>query len=148
IELRLANTSLQEILPRAIEAARPLIDAQEHALTVELPPEPMPLYADPIRLAQVITNLLTNAARYCEPGGTIIVSAEREGPHIVLCVRDSGIGIAPELIPEVFDMFRQADQGLARVHGGLGIGLTLVKSLVEMHGGQVEVKSEGLGKGS
>ena len=100
------------------------------------------------RLAQVICNLLTNAAKYTEPGGNIWIRADREDDRIVLRVRDNGIGIAPEMLPRVFDLFSQGTRALDRAQGGLGIGLTIVKSLVDLHGGGVEAHSEGLGKGS
>ena len=117
-------------------------------LTVSLPAEPIRLEADPTRLEQVVWNLLNNAAKYTEPGGQIRLSAEREGAEVVLRVRDTGIGIAPEMLPQVFEMFVQVDRRSERTQGGLGIGLTLVKTLVEMHGGTVEAHSEGPGTGS
>ena len=108
----------------------------------------MVLEADPTRLAQVLTNLLNNAAKYTEPGGHIRLTVERRGDEVVVRVRDDGIGIAPELLPRLFELFTQADRSLDRSQGGLGVGLALVKSLVEMHGGGVEAASEGLGRGS
>ena len=141
-------------MTRAVETARPLIEARRHELTLELPPEPLPLEGDAVRLAQVVANLLNNAAKYTEPGGKIWLTAEsasggRQPPdEIVLRVRDSGVGIAPELLPRIFDLFVQADHPPNLAQGGLGIGLTLVKRLVEMHGGRVEAHSDGPGKGS
>ncbi len=106
------------------------------------------LEADPVRLAQVVGNLLTNAAKYTEPDGRIGLTVEQEGGEAVLRVRDTGIGIAPEMLPRVFDLFVQADHADSRSQGGLGIGLTLVRNLVEMHGGTVEARSDGLAKGT
>ena len=148
IELRPERTSLGAVLERAIEAARPLIDYRRHELTLDVPAHPTELYVDPVRLAQVVTNLLTNAAKYMEDGGAILLSARSENDELTLTVRDEGIGIPANLLPQVFDMFMQVEQGRTRSHGGLGIGLTLVKSMVQMHGGQVEARSEGPGKGS
>jgi len=148
IELRTERLALGTVVERAVEAVRPLIDGLGHRLTVELPTEPLCLRADPVRLAQVITNLLTNAARYTDRGGRITVQAQIAGDVAVISVRDTGIGIAPDVLPKVFEMFVQAQHDLSRRHGGLGLGLTLVKSLVHLHGGEVEARSDGLGKGS
>lgn len=148
IELRKESLVLGPVVERAVEAVRPLTDGLGHHLVVELPAQPLWLRGDAVRLAQVITNLLTNAARYTDRGGEITVVAERVGDHAVVTVRDTGIGIAPDVLPKVFDMFVQAEHGFSRGHGGLGLGLTLVKSLVHLHGGEVEARSEGLGKGS
>jgi PAS domain S-box-containing protein len=148
IELRPERTSLGAVLERAIEAARPLIDHRKHELTLDVPAHPTALFVDPVRLAQVVTNLLTNAAKYMEDEGAILISARSENDELILSVRDEGIGIPASLLPQVFDIFMQVEQGRTRSHGGLGIGLTLVKSMVQMHGGQVEAHSEGLGKGS
>ena len=148
ITLRRERVDLAAVAAQAVETAQPLIDTQGHALVVALPAEPVPVDADPLRLVQVVSNLLTNAAKYMERGGHIRLAVGDEGGAAVVRVRDSGIGIAPELLPYVFDLFVQADHSAARSQGGLGIGLTLVKSLVEMHGGEVEARSEGLGRGS
>lgn len=148
IELRKEQVELATVVARAVETVQPLIDAQGHELAVGLPPESLPLDADPVRLAQVVGNLLTNAAKYTEPNGHIWMTARREDGQAVLRVRDDGIGIAPDVLPHVFDLFVQVDHAAARSQGGLGIGLTLVKNLVEMHGGAVEARSAGLGKGS
>ncbi len=148
IVLRPERVELAGVVARAVETVQPLVEAQGHELTVRLPPESLPLEADPVRLAQVVGNLLTNAAKYTEPGGRITLSAGREGAEVVLRVRDTGIGIAPELLPKVFDLFVQADHATTKAQGGLGIGLTLVKSLVEMHRGTVEAHSAGPGRGS
>jgi signal transduction histidine kinase/FixJ family two-component response regulator len=148
IELRMARVELRPIVEGAVETARPLIERLRHELKVDLPAEPLWLQADATRIEQVLANLLNNAAKFTDPGGRIELSARREGDDAVLRVRDNGAGIAPELLPTVFDLFVQDDRSLARSHGGLGIGLTLVRSLVAKHGGTVEARSEGLGHGS
>jgi PAS domain S-box-containing protein len=148
IELRKETVELASIIARGVETATPLIEVQGHELTVAVPPESLLLDADPVRLAQVIGNLLTNAAKYTETNGHIWLSAERQGGHVSVRIRDNGIGIAPDMLPHVFDLFVQADQAATRSQGGLGIGLTLVKNLIEMHDGTVEAQSAGLGKGS
>jgi len=136
------------VVGHAVESVRPLIELERHELVVSLPPEPVHLEADPTRLEQVLTNLLHNAAKFTEPGGHIWLTAERDNADVVVCVRDSGIGIAPELLPSIFDMFTQAGRTLDRSQGGLGIGLALVRRLVELHGGSVRAHSDGPGKGS
>ncbi len=148
IELRKEPVEVATVVARAVENAQPAIDAQGHQLTVSLRPEPVWVDADPVRLAQVIGNLLTNSAKYMDGGGRIRLDAARQGEELVLRVRDSGIGIAPEFLPRMFDLFVQAEHGVGRAQGGLGIGLTLVRRLVEMHGGSVTAHSEGIGKGS
>ncbi|HJT78420.1 MAG TPA: ATP-binding protein, partial [Gemmataceae bacterium] len=148
IELRRERVELAAVVARAVETAQPLVDTQGHQLTLRLPPESLPIDADPVRLAQVVGNLLTNAAKYTEPNGRIKLTAGREGDAAVLRVQDNGIGIAPDMLPRVFELFTQADPSSTRAQGGLGIGLTLVKNLVEMHNGTVEAQSAGLGKGS
>ena len=151
VQLRQERLLLSSIVERAVETAQPLITQHRHELTVSLPPEPIWLQADAARLEQVLVNLLTNAAKYTEDEGRIALTIERtigsEGDTAVLRVRDSGIGIAPELLPHIFDLFTQADRSLDRSQGGLGIGLCLVQRLVELHGGSVEVFSV-LGQGS
>jgi len=131
-----------------VESSGPLIEAARHQLTLSLPPEPLVVDADPMRLAQVLANLLNNAATYTEAGGRIWLTASRAGSTAVVSVRDSGIGIPSDMLPRVFDLFAQGDRTHARGQGGLGIGLTLVRALVEMHGGQVEARSAGPGQGS
>jgi CheY-like chemotaxis protein/two-component sensor histidine kinase len=148
IELRRERVELSTIIARAIETVQPLIEVQAHKLQLSIPAESLPLNADPIRLTQVFGNLLTNAAKYTDPNGNVWLSAERQGEDVVVEVRDNGIGIAPDMLPHIFGLFVQADDGATKARGGLGIGLTLVKSLVEMHGGSVDVHSEGLKKGS
>jgi two-component system CheB/CheR fusion protein len=139
---------LGAIVQRAVEATRPLIDSRGHDLKVQLPTDPVRLEADPTRLEQVIANLLNNAAKYTMPGGHIQVQAAQEGNEAVVRVRDNGIGVPPDVLDRVFEPFVQSEGSLARSEGGLGIGLTLVRSLVEMHGGRVEAHSPGLGQGS
>ncbi len=139
---------LWPIVARALEMASPLIESRSHHLEVSVPRTGLGISADPDRLAQVIANLLTNAAKYTPPGGDIAVSAAREGDALVIRVKDNGVGMEPELLARVFDPFVQAAQGRDRRAGGLGLGLTLVKSLTAMHGGSVEAHSEGLGRGS
>jgi PAS domain S-box-containing protein len=148
VELRKEPVDLGAVLRNAVETSRPLIDAANHRLVVSLPGEPLTLEADPVRLAQVIANLLNNAAKYTHEGGGIGLTAHREGSTAVISVRDNGMGIPSIMLPKVFDLFAQVDRTYDRAQGGLGIGLTLVRSLVEMHGGSVEAWSEGPGKGS
>jgi PAS domain S-box-containing protein len=148
MELRRSRVLLADVVGNAVEAARPLIDAAGHELTVSLPAEPIFLDADLTRLAQVFNNLLTNSAKYTEHRGHICLTAERRDEDVFVSVRDNGIGIPRDALPSVFDMFSQVDRSIERSAGGLGIGLALVKGLVEMHGGTVTVQSEGEGKGS
>ena len=147
VQLRLDRVIVSGIVERAVETARPLLDQRRHELTVSLPPQPIWLNADASRLAQVVVNLLANAAKYTDEGGHIWLTVQEEGEDCVLTVRDTGVGIAPELLPRIFDLFTQAERSLDRSQGGLGIGLALVHRLVEMHGGQVAVISA-LGQGS
>ncbi len=153
--LRKERITLGQVVASAIETSRPLIDEQGHALSVTLPPQPVELEADLSRLAQVLSNLLINAAKYTERGGHIWLTAEvptkedgQPPDAVAIAVRDDGIGIAPDHLPRLFDMFSQADSALDRAQGGLGIGLSLVRGLVELHGGTVEAKSDGPGRGS
>ena len=148
IPLRIQDTDVGILVDSVVSAAGPLIVAAGHELTVSLP-EGLPLLrADPTRLEQVLMNVLANAAKYTDRGGSIHLSAELSGDEVILRVKDSGIGIAPDLLPHVFELFVQGKRPLARSQGGLGIGLTVVKKLVDMHGGKVELRSEGLGCGS
>src|SRR5262249_42255616 len=133
---------------QAVQQTAPLFEAQKHRLAVSLPSEPLALHADQARVVQVLVNLLGNAAKYTDKGGEVHLSGAREGQEVAVRVRDNGVGIEPEMLERVFDMFTQVDRSLHRSQGGLGIGLTLVKKLVELHGGQVGVASEGPGKGS
>jgi PAS domain S-box-containing protein len=148
IELKTARVELGSLIGDAIEAARPFIDAGRHTLEARVPPEPLPLRADPVRVVQVLGNLLNNAAKYMEPGGRIEVVAERQGLDAVVSVRDQGLGIPADMLPRVFELFTQVDRNISRAQGGLGIGLALVRGLVELHGGRVEAHSEGPGRGS
>jgi PAS domain S-box-containing protein len=148
IQLRKEQVELGVVIERAVENAKTIIDARRHKLTVAAPAEPIWLEGDPTRLEQIFTNLLTNAAKYTDPGGRIGLTVERHGPDVVVNVRDNGIGIAPKMLAHIFDLFTQADRALDRSQGGLGIGLTVVKRLVEMHGGTVSAASAGPGKGS
>ncbi len=148
LELRLERVELAAIVQNAIETSAPLIKSGQHQLTVTLSPRPIHVDADPIRLAQVFANLLNNSAKYTNPGGTIDVMLTRDGDHAVVSVKDSGVGIPNEMLKEIFQMFIQVDHSLERSQSGLGLGLTVVKRLVEMHGGTVEARSEGLGQGS
>ncbi|MBX5459546.1 MAG: response regulator [Steroidobacteraceae bacterium] len=148
ITLQKSPVTLGEVIHHALETSRPAIRRRKHHLSVQVPEQPVQLEGDLTRLVQVIANLLDNAAKYTDEGGQIRLEAELEGASVVIRVRDTGLGIAPELLPHVFDVFTQADQTVDRAEGGLGIGLTLVKRLVEMHGGAVEAHSEGLGRGA
>ncbi|WP_246523586.1 PAS domain S-box protein [Gemmata palustris] len=148
MELRRTRVSLSEVMASAVETARPLLDDAGHELRVALPAEPISLDADLTRLAQVFSNLLTNSAKYTPRGGQIHVSAERNSAEAVVSVRDTGIGIPADALSAVFDMFSQVDRSTERSRGGLGIGLALVKGLVEMHGGTVTAESAGPNKGS
>jgi PAS domain S-box-containing protein len=148
IELRRERVELATIIARAVETAKPLIEVQGHQLEIRVANESLLVDADPVRLTQVFGNLLTNAAKYTEPHGQVWLSADRDGEQALLTIRDTGIGIAPDMLPHVFELFVQADQATTKAHGGLGIGLTLAKNLVEMHGGRIEAHSGGLGKGS
>jgi PAS domain S-box-containing protein len=148
VELRKERVELAAIVRGAVETSRPLIESAGHQLAISVSPEPMTLEADQVRLAQVIANLLNNAAKYTDRGGQIWLTAKREGGQAIVSVRDTGLGIPAEMLPRVFDMFAQVDRTLKRSQGGLGIGLTLAKRLVQMHGGQIDVFSEGPGKGS
>jgi PAS domain S-box-containing protein len=148
VELRQEVIDLREPVRRGCETAQALIDAQGHRFEARLPSEPYWVKGDSDRLSQVIANLLTNAAKYTDRAGAIVLSLQREGDAAALRVRDTGVGIAPELLPRVFDLFVQGRRTLERSQGGLGIGLTLVRKLVELHKGSVAVYSEGPGKGS
>ncbi|MCI0642165.1 MAG: PAS domain S-box protein [Gemmataceae bacterium] len=147
IRLHYENVDMRGVVDRAVESVRPLIDKRRHRLTVSLPAEPIWLHADSTRLEQVVVNLLTNAAKYTDESGRIALILERESDEAVLRVRDTGVGIAPDLLPRIFDLFTQAERSLDRAQGGLGVGLTVVQKLVEMHRGKVEAYSA-LGRGS
>jgi len=148
LELRKGRVELDTVIEHATEACRPSIDKRQQRLSVTVPEEPCPLHADAARLAQVFANLLNNASKYTDSGGEISLTAQRDGSEIVISVRDTGIGIPPNKLESVFEMFTQVGGSLDRSQGGLGIGLTLVKRLVGLHDGSVEARSEGPGKGS
>lgn len=148
ITLRKELLELSTIISRAVETARFSVESREHHLLISLPEEPLWLIADPVRMEQILVNLLNNAAKYTDPGGRIWLTAVQEGKEIVLRVRDTGIGIPVELLPRIFDLYVQVDRSLDRSEGGLGIGLTLVQYLVQLHGGSVVAYSEGVGRGS
>ncbi|HEX4414328.1 MAG TPA: ATP-binding protein [Lacipirellulaceae bacterium] len=148
LELRLQRLELAPIIHQAVEISRPLIDAGQHRLTIELPTEPIWIEADAVRLAQVFSNLLNNACKFSEPKSPISISAKQAVGNVPITVADSGIGIAPDHLGSIFEMFSQVDSSLERTRGGLGIGLTLVKRLIELHRGRIEAHSEGLGRGS
>ena len=146
--LRTARIALADVVATAVETSRPIVEQRGHELTVDLPDEVVCLEADPARMAQVLSNLLTNAAKYTPPGGRIRLSAAMDGPQLVVSVSDTGIGIPADMLPRVFEMFMQVDKALGRATDGLGIGLTLARRIVEMHGGTIEASSGGPGTGS
>ncbi len=148
LELRSQRVELASVLQHALEASRPLAEASRHEVVAKLPDPSLAVLGDPIRLAQVFGNLLNNAFKYTEAGGRIELGVDARGGEVTVSVRDNGIGIDPGLMPRIFEMFARADRDLERSQGGLGIGLTLVKQLVEMHGGKVEATSRGRGHGS
>ncbi|HYC01038.1 MAG TPA: ATP-binding protein [Candidatus Limnocylindrales bacterium] len=148
LELRKERVELGDIIKNAVDTARPSIDAAHHELELEVAPYPIHLDADPVRLAQVFSNLLNNAAKYMDPGGKIWLTCRHYDHKVTVSVRDAGIGIPAPALRSIFDMFTQVERSLEKSQGGLGIGLTLVKRLVEMHGGSVEARSEGVGRGS
>jgi signal transduction histidine kinase len=148
IQLQNELLELRTVIERSVEVVRPLIAERGHQLVVIFPEQPMIINADPTRLEQVFTNLLTNAAKYTDKGGHISLSAERVGEDWMVKLSDSGMGIPPRMLPRVFEIYSQVDESLHHSRGGLGIGLSLVKSLVELHGGSVAAASEGDGRGS
>jgi CheY-like chemotaxis protein len=148
ITLRKERVSIAQILERAIESTRSVVESRNLHLTVTMTPETLQVEADPTRLEQIFVNLLSNAAKYTEAGACIDVIAERQNEEVSVLIRDTGIGIAPEMLPFIWDLYTQAESGLDRAQGGLGIGLTVARRLVELHGGRIRVHSEGLGKGA
>jgi PAS domain S-box-containing protein len=148
LTLRRSSVDLASVVTAAQESARPLVESRGHTLSVKLPREPLRLMADPVRLAQVLANLLINAAKYTDRGGRIELQATREGGELAVAVRDNGIGISAEMMPRIFTLFAQASPAIERSEGGLGIGLSLVRGLVELHGGTVSAHSRGAGHGS
>jgi signal transduction histidine kinase len=148
VHLRKERVELRTMVERSAETMNSLLGERNHELTIQFPREPVWVDADPVRMEQVFTNLLNNAAKYTEPGGHIWVSGEREGDEVVVRVKDTGVGMCPEILPFVFDIFSQGHRALDRSDGGLGIGLAITRSLVQMHGGSIEARSEGQGRGS
>ena len=147
VELSITRVSVAEVIAKALETASPIIEERKHTVATKVPPG-LVVDADVHRLEQVLSNLLTNAAKYTPPSGSITVAAERKSDVIALRVSDNGVGISPELLPQVFDLFVQGQQNLDRAQGGLGLGLAIVRRLVELHGGHVTVESQGAGRGS
>jgi PAS domain S-box-containing protein len=148
ITLRKERLELHSVVDAAVETSRPLVEAAGHALTLDLPSQPLFVEADPVRLAQVLTNLINNAAKYTPAEGHISIRTALEGDQVTVAVQDDGVGLPKEMLPKIFDMFTQVGASLERSQGGLGIGLTLVRKLVEMHGGTVTAESPGAGQGS
>ena len=148
IVLRLEDVDLTGVLRQAVDTSRPLVEAAGHTLAIDVPSDTVLLRADPVRLAQVVSNLLNNAAKYTPQGGRIVLRARRYADTVEISVEDNGTGIAPDMLTRVFGMFAQIEQTLQRSQGGLGIGLSLVKALVELHGGTVQAYSDGPGTGS
>ena len=148
IGLRKENVSLAELVNRTLDTLRPQLQRSRHRLTLDFPPQPVWVHADPSRLEQVLVNLITNAIKYTKEEGQIWIKVARAGNDAIISVTDTGIGIAPDMLPRVFELFAQAEQGLDRSRGGLGIGLTLVRRIIELHGGSVHVASPGVGRGS
>ena len=148
IELKKERVDLATVINNAIETSKPMIETADHQLAVSLPPEPILVEGDMVRLSQVFANLLNNAAKYTNRGGNISVSARREERQLIVSIHDTGIGIPRDMLSRVFDMFTQIDNSLRRSQDGLGIGLSLVRTIVSMHGGNVEARSDGVGRGS
>jgi len=148
VTLQRQPTAVTEFVDHAVETCRELIDARHQQLTLDIPVTPLYVDGDPMRLAQIIGNLLHNAAKYTQAGGAITVSVQRHGDTVVIRVTDNGVGILAELLPHIFELFTQDDRSLSRTETGLGIGLTVVRSMVELHGGTVEARSGGRGQGS
>jgi CheY-like chemotaxis protein len=146
--LQMQPVDLRDVIATAIETSKPLIDAAGHGLSVDLPLLPVPVDVDPVRISQVVSNLLSNAAKYTPHGGRIVLTARIEGDEAVVTVRDNGVGIAADMLAAVFEMFTQVARSIERANGGLGIGLSLVRRLVELHGGAVSAQSAGVGMGS
>ena len=148
IALQKQPTTVGEVMAQAVETSRPSIDNRKQTLTIDVPPQPLNIHGDPVRLVQVFSNLLNNAEKYTQDGGTIRFSAHQEGDTVVFCIADNGYGIAAEALDGIFDLFIQEDRSLARSKGGLGIGLTVVRGIVELHAGTVAATSGGRGKGA
>ena len=140
--------NLQAVIQSAVETSKPLIDASQHELSITCPEETLVLEADPVRLAQVLANLLNNAAKYTPEGGRIWLAVRRDGSEAVISIKDTGVGVTAEMLPRLFDLFTQADRSYDRAQGGLGIGLTIARKLVLLHGGGIHARSDGPGTGS
>jgi signal transduction histidine kinase len=148
LQLQRERLDLRDVVTNAIQTMTPELDTRHHQLAISLPDQPVWLMADPLRLEQVFVNLLGNAAKYTKPGGRLALSIDICGAQVVVRVRDSGIGIAPQHLPYVFELFRQADEAVTQSKSGLGIGLAVVRQLVQLHGGSVTAASPGPGQGS
>ena len=148
LALRTEQVALADIVHQSLETCRPFFEAAGHLLSVSVPTEPIHLIADPVRLTQILNNLLNNACKYTPPGGRVGLTVWREGSDAVMSVRDTGRGIPAEMLPRIFEMFTQVNNSLERTEGGLGVGLSLVRHLAELHGGAVAAKSDGEGRGS
>src|SRR5262249_20629650 len=148
LAVRKQPVELGTVVQNAVDTARPLLDDRKHTLTLELPSQPVYLQADPVRLAQVFSNLLNNAAKYTGPGGEVKLAAAVQGTTVRVRIDDRGIGISAETLPRIFQMFAQGDSSFERTHTGLGVGLALAKRLIELHGGSIGAESPGLGRGS
>ncbi|HET6654999.1 MAG TPA: PAS domain-containing sensor histidine kinase [Gammaproteobacteria bacterium] len=148
IELRKEKVALDEVVHSAVETARPAVDGRRHRLEVLLPPTSIIIEADPARLRQVFVNLINNAAKYTPEGGNIWINGTVEGDEVVVHVRDTGVGIPHDVLPRIFELFTQVESSRSQSQGGMGIGLNLVKNLVTLHGGSVQVRSDGENKGS
>jgi len=148
LQLQLQPVVLERAVEQALEAARPILEAHGHHLIVHCRDDRLTVDGDPVRLAQILTNLLSNCAKYTEPGGTICLTVERDGDNAVISIADTGIGIPPDYLEDVFEMFSQIRVHQARSRGGLGIGLALVRRLAKLHGGSVSAHSLGIGTGS
>ncbi|WP_166642385.1 sensor histidine kinase, partial [Bradymonas sediminis] len=147
VELNRTRVDMRDVVSQAIEMSAPLMAALRHDCGTDIADEPLWVDGDPARLAQIVSNLLTNAAKYTPAAGRITVRAEREGDCVVVRVKDNGIGISPEMMPKIFDLFMQEGQSLERDEGGLGLGLAIVQNLVTLHGGTVEAMSPGRDQG-
>jgi PAS domain S-box-containing protein len=148
IELRREHVGLREVLDDALESARPLIEKKNHSVSVRIVDEPLRIFGDPVRLTQIAANIINNAAKYTPPGGKIEIESRKEGREVVLCVRDNGVGISADMAPRIFDLFAQTEGQIRLSEGGLGIGLALVRKLLDLHGGRIEASSDGVGRGS
>jgi signal transduction histidine kinase/ActR/RegA family two-component response regulator len=148
VELRKEWVDLRSIVDRALEGVQPALEASDHRPQLELPTAPLHVHGDAARLSQALGNLLHNATKHTPPGGQIVLSMSQRGGEVAISVRDDGAGIPPEVMPRIFELFTQADTSLERSHGGLGLGLTIAKQIVEMHGGSIVATSEGVGRGS